>query len=611
MAAEDIPQTTNAFWGGLFGVLGPKLSMNAEDARKRKDLQANLYQQAITSGQLAPEQIQYALDQIGKIYNDPNSKKIINKLSTGVGQHIQSQGQQQPGQTAPGQGAPSAGTGPSPAAGGASPGGTMMAQAALPPPVALQQPTGGGGQAPPSQVTGGGPLPPPQMPAAPQPTAAQTLQPPAGLTSGGVLASGFPNPFTRADTVAQRDAELARETYRQESHTQTTEKIALVKAERADREDFAKNVLHMKEGTNAFNRFVGQGTFPNQGMYNLKDGLAKRPGSDTLEPILWDPRNPGVMYSKKTGEAMPEGTEPEEKPKKLWTMSPDGKIVSMLADPKTNKPIPGSENPNELPPGYLIPHIHKSEFTFADENGNVFRVPTTSTTTPILPGPKPASTANGVSTTGTSAPSTTPSASRPGASSLVTPGSATNVGTPTGKITATGPGGARLIGKNRNPQQPIIDRAEVAMQSGVNVMRDLDTLPTQHPDWFGPVSGRITDIQRKIGTAPPEVSDLLAEVHAVENFLPSLHSLKGKYPLEAWGKILGDPLVNPAATKNAIRGALKAVEEYRKILITRGSNPNLSVEQMLKEAGPSTRAPASTFVRDSSGRIVPAPAPAQ
>ncbi len=327
MAAEDIPQTQNAFWGGLFSVLGPKLSYNADNARKLKDMQAGLYQKAIMDGHLKPEEIQYALGQIGKIYNDPNSKQILQKLSTGVAQHIQSEGQQQPGQGQP-QGQPQTDQsqppkygipggaggaipgGALPGAGGASPGGTMMAQAALPPPVALQQPVGGGGQAPPAQTTGGGPLPPPQMPAAPQPTAAQTLQPPAGLTSGGVLASAFPNPYAREDFVDQREHKHALE------ESGKTAKQAAQIAREEDEKDYkiwlerGKEVLGPKASPRDLAEFAGthgKKLPPVPSGANQRPYYVKRPGSDVTEPAFVD-RVAKSGYVDIHGEDMPEGT---------------------------------------------------------------------------------------------------------------------------------------------------------------------------------------------------------------------------------------------------------------------------------------------------------------
>jgi len=131
------------------------------------------------------------------------------------------------------------------------------------------------------------------------------------------------------------------------------------------------------------------------------------------------------------------------------------------------------------------------------------------------------------------------------------------------------PRGARYGGEKFTAQdKALMERAQTVMQTGVDAAKDLETLAQQHPNWFGPMAGRITDIRKRIGVAPPEVADMLAKIHSVQNFLPSMHGLRGKYPLEAWEKVLQDPFVNPQATAAAIRGALKAVEEYRRNIQT-------------------------------------------
>jgi hypothetical protein len=134
-------------------------------------------------------------------------------------------------------------------------------------------------------------------------------------------------------------------------------------------------------------------------------------------------------------------------------------------------------------------------------------------------------------------------------------------------------------------QKTMLERTEVSMRTGVAAAQQLDQLPQQFPDWFGPISGRITEVQRKIGTAPPQIGGLLAQIHSIQNFLPSLHGLRGKYPLEAWERVLGDPFVNPSATANAIRGALKAAEEYRKAIQAGNFSEVVTVEDVERQKG--------------------------
>jgi hypothetical protein len=94
-------------------------------------------------------------------------------------------------------------------------------------------------------------------------------------------------------------------------------------------------------------------------------------------------------YTDPNGNAI-DNPEPYIKPstammgKLAWTTR-NGQPVSVMRDPQTNQIIPGSENPDILPPAYMTEHIHEGEFTWRDEDGNIHRSATTSTTKPVLP----------------------------------------------------------------------------------------------------------------------------------------------------------------------------------------------------------------------------------
>lgn len=117
-----------------------------------------------------------------------------------------------------------------------------------------------------------------------------------------------------------------------------------------------------------------------------------------------------------------------------WTMK-DGKPLAALRNPQTNQIIPGSENPDLLPPAYLTERIHEGEFTFTDAQGNVFRVPTTSKTSPVLP--KGGKTIDVKPSSVSSAPSKTAGGAQ---SSPVPPTAAPQ-----------GPKGSRFVGKTNDP----------------------------------------------------------------------------------------------------------------------------------------------------------------
>lgn len=104
-----------------------------------------------------------------------------------------------------------------------------------------------------------------------------------------------------------------------------------------------------------------------------------------------------------------------QKNKQGWIMR-DGKPLSIMLD-ANNQPIPGSENPDAIPPAALTGRISTGMFHFVDLDGNVHEVPETRTSVPLgmsgagggaatpPPASKPA--------TGASNPA--PGASKPGA----------------------------------------------------------------------------------------------------------------------------------------------------------------------------------------------------
>lgn len=59
-----------------------------------------------------------------------------------------------------------------------------------------------------------------------------------------------------------------------------------------------------------------------------------------------------------------------QKPVRAFTRK-GGKIVSVLIDPVTNKPIPGSENPDILPPAGMSEHVSTGTYHWVDGEGNL------------------------------------------------------------------------------------------------------------------------------------------------------------------------------------------------------------------------------------------------
>jgi hypothetical protein len=89
------------------------------------------------------------------------------------------------------------------------------------------------------------------------------------------------------------------------------------------------------------------------------------------------------QYGNPTGKVFPlPAAAALSKPKQAWAKDTKGHIYSVNLDPKTNQPIAGTENYSLAPPTSIMPETVKTgEFTFVDEAGKVWRIPTTTVTT--------------------------------------------------------------------------------------------------------------------------------------------------------------------------------------------------------------------------------------
>jgi hypothetical protein len=97
------------------------------------------------------------------------------------------------------------------------------------------------------------------------------------------------------------------------------------------------------------------------------------------------------VQDQRTGEItampMPEGyvpPPPASGPIRAWKRAANGKVVSLLIDRQTNKPIPGTENADILPPPYLTQRISQGFFYYVDEDNQVHEIPETRSSGPVL-----------------------------------------------------------------------------------------------------------------------------------------------------------------------------------------------------------------------------------
>jgi len=126
--------------------------------------------------------------------------------------------------------------------------------------------------------------------------------------------------------------------------------------------------------------------------------------------------------------------------------------------------------------------------------------------------------------------------------------------------------------------------AEVIMQRGGSAIATINQMSREHPDWFGPVAGRVQDLEKRFGNADPRIGQLKGAVESLIGFLPSLHSFRSKGILDSWKETLDNPLKNPQLTIATMREVMKAAEELRNDILQRNAGPMSAEEEESKAA---------------------------
>jgi len=115
--------------------------------------------------------------------------------------------------------------------------------------------------------------------------------------------------------------------------------------------------------------------------------------------------------------------------------------------------------------------------------------------------------------------------------------------------------------------------AEVIMTQGGNAIATIGAMTQKHPDWFGPGAGRIQDLEKRIGTADPDVGRLKGAMESLIGFLPALHGFRSAGILKGWQDTMDNPLKNPQYTVQVMREVMKAAEETRNSILKRDVGP--------------------------------------
>lgn len=110
--------------------------------------------------------------------------------------------------------------------------------------------------------------------------------------------------------------------------------------------------------------------------HNLKDGTTLDLNGKPVPPELL---SSATLSPKPTA----------QKDVRAWKKGKDGKIISVLIDPKTNKPIPGTENGDILPPPGMTGRISTGYYHYVDDKGDVHAIEETRTSGPMPGGGAP------------------------------------------------------------------------------------------------------------------------------------------------------------------------------------------------------------------------------
>jgi len=79
-------------------------------------------------------------------------------------------------------------------------------------------------------------------------------------------------------------------------------------------------------------------------------------------------------------------TSTRNKPIRAWDMGANGKPEGIMLDPSTNQKVPGSENPNLIPPSSMLQHISNGFYIYTDpETQEIHKVPIQRSSGPVLP----------------------------------------------------------------------------------------------------------------------------------------------------------------------------------------------------------------------------------
>jgi hypothetical protein len=288
--------------------------------------------------------------------------------------------------------------------------------------------------------------------------------------------------------------------------------------------------------------------FPKMGGAEKK--VAEYVDKDDKKHIIWQKSDSSTEDRIESGESVREPVS-MTKGKQAWAKDSKGKVYSVLLDPKTNQPMPGTEDYTVVPPAdakQQVDSVRTGEFSWKDENGVLHRSQTTTTTTHSPHG--------GGAGGGTGH---TASASSGGSGHAASSGSGH---TPTASTTP----GDRIIGST-GPQGQTKSRAD----AGDSVLRLLPKVKEliNDPDvreQLGALSGRWSEVENKLGTLDPKTRELLGSLKSIYSLSGTMHGWRSIKVADEFEKAYGGLHTDP----DSLLAGMQAMEDTAKTVYETG-----------------------------------------
>lgn len=232
------------------------------------------------------------------------------------------------------------------------------------------------------------------------------------------------------------------------------------------------------------------------------------------------------------------------KPKQGWKKE-GGKIIGVMLDPLTGQTIPGSENPNILPPAGYLDKVQEGYIGFTDSDNNFVLVPKTTRTHPNVPD---------TGTGGVPSDMKGPSKGQGKGQDKGQGAGVSKVGVPdnTGKHL---PPGSIVVGQKPAGAQAR-SRADAARAIKPLIARVEELL--QDPEVannMGPLSGRLDTLEKRVGNLPGKLRELAGTLVSIYSLGGAMHGWRSSQVAEKFASTYGDL----TSTPDSLRGGMKAM----------------------------------------------------